>query len=86
MIATAAFAFENFERLHEEGVLGLTARAADGGADAGLREVAELIADIAQACPSTALVTAMHLTHLAAAMRNPAWPEHLKTKLGRQCR
>ena len=79
----ASFPFENFERLHEEGLLGLTARAEDGGGDAGLREVAALVGEVGQACSSTALVLAMQLTHVRAAMRSRAWPEYLKARLGR---
>ncbi len=78
-----SFPFESFENLHEERLLGLTARIEDGGSDAGLREVAGLIGEVGQACPSTALVLSMQLIHLKAAMRNPSWPEHLKVLLGR---
>src|SRR5271166_5028449 len=78
-----SFPFENFERLHEDRLLGLTARSQDGGSDAGLREIVDLIGDVGRACPSTALVLSMQLTHVKAAMCSSAWPEHLKAKLGR---
>lgn len=78
-----SFPFENFELLHEERVLGLTARVEDGGSDAGLEEVGEIIGDIGRACPSTALILSMQFTHIKNAARNPNWPEHLKARLGR---
>ena len=77
------FPAENFERLHEEGLLGWTVRASDGGREAGLRETAELIGALGRACPSTALVFAMQAIHHAAIAHNPAWPERLRVIVGR---
>jgi alkylation response protein AidB-like acyl-CoA dehydrogenase len=79
----ASFPFENFERLHAEGLLALTVRAQDGGADAGLVQAADLVGRVGEACPSTALVLSMQLIHNKAVARNAVWPEHLKTRIGR---
>ena len=78
-----SFPVDNFKRLHEAGLLNLTAPVADGGADAGLGRVVSLVGTIAQGCPSTALVLAMQLIHLKSATHNPAWPEHLRRLVGR---
>jgi alkylation response protein AidB-like acyl-CoA dehydrogenase len=78
-----SFPFESFELLHEERLLGLTARVEDGGSDAGLEEVGLIIGEVGRACPSTALVLSMQFTHIKNASRNPNWPEHLKARLGR---
>jgi alkylation response protein AidB-like acyl-CoA dehydrogenase len=63
-------------------LLALTARVEDGGGGAGLFEAARLIGDIAYACPSTALVLAMQLTHLKGAALGD-WPEYLRTNVVR---
>ena len=79
----ATFPSENFERLHEEGLLGFTVRRGDGGREAGLRETVDLIGALGQACPSTALVFAMQAIHHNTIARSPAWLEHLRARLGR---
>ena len=78
-----SFPHANFRRLHAEGLLGLTARAVDGGGEAGLRRVAGLVGTIGQGCPATALVLAMQLIHQKAAARAAGWPAHLRAALGR---
>jgi len=77
------FPFENFGRLHQDGLLGLTVRGADGGGNAGLVEVAEIVGAIGHACPSTALVLAMQAIHQKAIARSDRWPEHLRVRVGR---
>ncbi len=79
----ASFPFENFDLLHAEQLLGLTARVGDGGRDAGLRESADLVGAVGHACSSTALVLAMQLTHLKASTRGASWPDHLRASVGR---
>jgi alkylation response protein AidB-like acyl-CoA dehydrogenase len=78
-----SFPFENFDLLHQHGLLGLTVRGADGGGNAGLAEAAEIVGAIGQACPSTALVFAMHALHQKAMTRSTQWPEHLRVSVGR---
>jgi len=77
------FPFENFDRLHQEGLLGLTVRGADGGGNAGLAEAAQIIGAIGEACPSTALVLGMQTIHHKAIARSRRWPEHLRCRVGR---
>lgn len=79
----ATFPFDNFERLHEAGLLGLTVPNRYGGESAGLARAAEVVGDIGQACPSTALVFAMQAVHQHAVAGNTAWPEHLRALVGR---
>lgn len=77
-----AFPWESLEALHARGVLNLTARAADGGQDAGLGQAAELVRAAGRGCASTALIFAMQLIHLRASARS-GWPEHLRAQVGR---
>ena len=79
---TGAFPWESLDALHAEGLLALTARAADGGQEAGLARVADLVRRAGQGCASTALILAMQLTHLRTAARSD-WPEHLRALVGR---
>lgn len=79
----ASFPFDTLVRLREQGLLGLTVSREDGGADAGLARVASLVGTIAEGCPSTALILAMQLIHQKAIARNPAWPAHLRSRVGR---
>ncbi|MGI4940102.1 MAG: acyl-CoA dehydrogenase family protein, partial [Janthinobacterium lividum] len=77
-----AFPWDSLDALHAEGLLALTARGVDGGQEAGLARVAELVRRAGQGCASTALILAMQLTHLRAAARSD-WPEHLRVLVGR---
>lgn len=58
------FPYENYRDLHEAGYLGLTVPRELGGWGADVLEVALAQARLAQGCPSTALVTTMHLSFL----------------------
>jgi alkylation response protein AidB-like acyl-CoA dehydrogenase len=77
------FPAENFARLHEEGLLNLTASREDGGADAGLARVTEIVGHVAQGCASTALVLGMQLIHLKTISANPRWPADLRARVAR---
>src|ERR1700748_3047847 len=78
----ASFPFDTLARLRDERLLGLTASREEGGADAGLARVVSLVGTIAEGCPSTALILAMQLIHQKAIARNPAWPAHLRARVG----
>ncbi|MEO7019063.1 MAG: acyl-CoA dehydrogenase family protein [Ktedonobacteraceae bacterium] len=58
------FPYENYRDLHESGYLRLTVPREFGGWGADIVEVALAQARLAQGCPSTALVTTMHLSFL----------------------
>ncbi len=77
-----AFPWEGLDALHADGLLALTARLGDGGQEAGLARVADLVRRAGQGCASTALILAMQLMHLRAAARSD-WPEHLRALVGR---
>jgi alkylation response protein AidB-like acyl-CoA dehydrogenase len=77
------FPFANFDRLHEEDLLRLTATTANGGHGGGLREAQAIVAEIARGEPSTALVLAMHYSHHAALSRNGRWPLHLVERVSK---
>ena len=77
-----AIPFDGLEALHAEGMLALTARAVDGGAEAGLARAAEIVQRAGRGCASTALILAMQLIHVRHAARSD-WPEHLRAQIGR---
>jgi alkylation response protein AidB-like acyl-CoA dehydrogenase len=58
------FPYENYRDLHETGYLQLTVPRERGGWGADILEVLLGQARLAQGCPSTALVTTMHLTNI----------------------
>ena len=59
------FPYENYRDLHESGYLALTVPRAFGGWGADIVELSLAQARLAQGCPSTALVTTMHLCFVA---------------------
>jgi alkylation response protein AidB-like acyl-CoA dehydrogenase len=71
---TGDFPHDNFRRLHQAGLLALTAAAAHGGRGAGLSEAATVVGEIARGEPSTALILAMQYINLAA-LPGKRWPE-----------
>ena len=76
------FPDESLDILQRERLLAITARREDGGEDAGLARVSELVRDVGRGCASTGLILGMHLIHLRHAARSD-WPEHLKAHIGR---
>lgn len=74
--------FDSLEALQAEGLLALTARVSDGGEEAGLARVADIVQRAGRGCASTALILAMQLTHLRHSARSD-WPEHLRAQIGR---
>ncbi|MCB4771238.1 acyl-CoA/acyl-ACP dehydrogenase [Ancylobacter sp. Lp-2] len=62
---TAEVPVANFAALHAEGLSGLTASPAHGGAGTGLAEAVEVIRILAQGEPSTALILFMQYLNLA---------------------
>ena len=77
---SAAFPHENIFRLHEAGLIALTAPAEFGGGGAGLGEATEVIREIARGEPSTALILIMQYINLATLPKG-RWPEHLVRKV-----
>ncbi|MCQ4160097.1 acyl-CoA/acyl-ACP dehydrogenase [Roseomonas sp. GC11] len=76
-----SFPHENFSRLHEAGLLGLTVPLAWGGEEAGLARCAALVGRIAEGCPATALVLAMQFIQSRLVTRDAAWPEAVRARL-----
>ncbi|HEX7983247.1 MAG TPA: acyl-CoA dehydrogenase family protein [Duganella sp.] len=72
----ASFPHQNFERLHELGLLGLTVPRALGGLGANLAQTTRVVAAVARGEPSTALVLTMQYLHHASG-RQSKWPPHL---------
>lgn len=56
----ARFPRETISALGKAGLLGLVSAASVGGQGKGLREAADVVSRIAQACPSTAMIVCMH--------------------------
>ena len=71
-----SFPHQNFERLHELGLLGLTVPRALGGLGATLAQTTRVVAAVARGEPSTALVLTMQYLHHASC-RQAKWPQHL---------
>lgn len=77
------FPAENFTDLKDTGLLGLLIPAERGGLGADLTTYALAVAELAEACGSTALIFAMHCgaTRLLSASHDPAAHEALRTVL-----
>src|SRR5262245_19869702 len=65
------FPYENYRDLHEAGYLRLTIPSEFGGWGADVVEVVLAQARLAQGCPSTALVTTMHLVNIGKILLGP---------------
>ena len=85
--ADGSFPFENFEALHQAGLLTLAAPQALGGQGATLAQLGSVIGAIGYACPATALVLTMQYIQHRSMGRAPvsrlarSWPEPLARKL-----
>lgn len=77
---SGAFPRENFRRLHEAGLLALTAPVEHGGRGVGLGEAAAVVGAVAQGEPSTALVLSMQYVNLAS-LPGDRWPAHLARRV-----
>ncbi len=80
----ASFPHENFERLHELGLLALTVPRALGGLGANLEQTARVVAAVARGEPSTALVLTMQYLHHASNQHATRWPRHLLDRVARE--
>ena len=69
----ASFPHQNFERLHELGLLGLTVPRALGGLGASLAQATRVVAAVARGEPSTALVLALQYLHHASGRPSRRW-------------
>ena len=78
--ATGAFPHDNFKRLHEAGLLALTAPPEHGGRGGGLLDAMTVVGAIARGEPSTALVLAMQYINLAS-LPGDRWPAHLARRV-----
>lgn len=79
----ASFPHDSLSALHSAGLLGLAARRQDGGQEIALRDATYLAGEVGRACAATGLVFGMQLIHVNAAMRNPRWPDAVKSLVGR---
>lgn len=82
--ADGSFPFENFNQLHQAGLLTLAAPKALGGQGATLAQLGNVIGALGYACPATALVLTMqYMQHRGMGRALPArsWPEPLARKL-----
>ena len=73
----AAFPRQSIAALGQRGLLGLTIPAAYGGLGHGMRTMAATIDEVAQRCPSTAMVYLMHLCGVACYGTVPERTENL---------
>lgn len=77
---TGAFPRANIDALAEAGILGLCSSGEVGGGGEGLRAGAAVVAGLAQACGSTAMVVLMHYS--AAAAIEALGPEDVRRAIG----
>ncbi|HEY2659522.1 MAG TPA: acyl-CoA dehydrogenase family protein [Caulobacteraceae bacterium] len=77
----SSFPFENFQALHQAGLMALTAPRELGGHGADLPTALKVIRAVARGEPATALVLTMqYLLHGSLSARG-GWPEHLKRRV-----
>ncbi|MFS2053332.1 acyl-CoA dehydrogenase family protein [Variovorax sp. Varisp41] len=74
--AEARFPREAIAALGKAGLLGLVSATAVGGQGLGLKEAAQVVAQLAQTCPSTAMVVCMH--YCATAVLEQQGPEAVR--------
>ncbi len=74
--AEGRFPREVITALGRSGLLGLLSAASVGGLGLGLREASEVVARIAQVCPSTAMVLCMH--YVATQLLEQTGPEPVR--------
>ena len=79
----ASFPFDAIAVLRDSGLLGLTVPRVLGGADASLAGSVAVVGAVAEACPATALVFAMHLIHQRVVAHGVDWPVGLREQVGR---
>lgn len=79
----SSFPFENFEALHEAGLLALTAPVELGGRGVDLPTALKVVRAVARGEPATALVLTMQYLFHGSLGGRGGWPEHLKTKVVR---
>jgi alkylation response protein AidB-like acyl-CoA dehydrogenase len=77
----ASFPTDNFRRLHEAGLLALTAPARLGGLEADLPTALKVVSAVARGEPATALVLVMQYLFHASIEGRSGWPEHLKQRV-----
>ncbi|MET0274429.1 MAG: acyl-CoA dehydrogenase family protein [Phenylobacterium sp.] len=79
----SSFPFENFKRLHREGLLALTAPKALGGGAADLPTTLKVVEAVARGEPATALVLTMQYLFHASLDGRAGWTDTLKAKVVR---
>jgi len=77
----ARFPVENFQRLHQLGLVSLTVPVEDGGGGADLATAAKVVRAIGAAEPSTALVLTMQYLFQRNAAHNPRWPATMRDRV-----
>ena len=79
----SSFPFENFARLHREGLLALTAPKALGGGGADLPTTLKVVEAVARGEPATALVLTMQYLFHASLDGRAGWTDALKARVVR---
>lgn len=78
---SGAFPRDNFQLLHEHGLVALTVPKALGGGGANLAQARKAISAIAKGEPSTALILVMQYIQHARLQDNKSWPETLRLQV-----
>ncbi|KAA0981766.1 acyl-CoA dehydrogenase [Pseudomonas sp. ANT_J12] len=80
---SGAFPQDNFNVLHEHGLVALTVPKALGGGGANLSQARKAISAIAKGEPSTALILVMQYLQHARLQDSKSWPEALRLQVAR---
>ncbi|MFT8473482.1 acyl-CoA dehydrogenase family protein [Acetobacter persici] len=73
--------FDNLEDLRQVGLLALAVPRRDGGGGISLRQIASVVARVAQGDPSTALILAMQYLQTFGIGVSPLWPDDVRKEV-----
>jgi len=74
-------ALDNLHDLRDAGFLALPVPTAHGGAALDLRDMTDIVAQVALGDPSTALILAMHYLQTGTIVRSRTWPDALRAEV-----
>lgn len=73
--------FDNLSDLHKAGYLGLTLPPNRGGQGITLRQITQIVSQVAKGDPSTALILAMQYLQTVAILLSETWPDNVRDEV-----
>ncbi len=73
--------FDNLADLHKAGYLGLTLPPNRGGQGITLRQITQIVSQVAKGDPSTALILAMQYLQTVAILLSETWPDNVRDEV-----